>query len=108
MNLTKIPDAVVVDASILVSIASKESATFLTAENVLDNYTRNACEFIAPSVIVAEVMFALCQKHAAGILTEDEYEKAVESFLDLMQSIATPIDSTDLVKRGLRLQSFIG
>lgn len=50
-----------VDASIMVSISCKEAATHRAAETALNAYTKNGFEFFAPNVIVAEVIFALCQ-----------------------------------------------
>ena len=108
MSPTNNPDAVVVDASVMVSISSKEAATYLAAENAFDVYTKNGWEFFAPNVIVAEVIFALCQKLAAGVLTAAEHEKAVESFLDLMKNISMPNDETDLVKRAVEIRETYG
>lgn len=108
MSPTSNKDAVVVDASIIVSISSKETATYLAAENAIDVYTKNGWEFFAPNVIVAEVVFALCQKLAAGDLTEAEYDKALESFLDLMKSVSTIADETDLVKRAVEIRKGYG
>lgn len=108
MSPTSNKDAVVVDASIIVSISAKEAATYLAAENAIDVYIKSGWEFFAPNVIVAEVVFALCQKLAAGDLTEAEYEKAVESFLDLMKSISTIADETDLVKRAVEIRKGYG
>ena len=101
-------DAVVIDASILVSISSKEAATYLTAENAFDFYAKNGWEFFAPNVVVSEVIFALCHKLAAGVLTEVEHEKAVESFLNLMKNILTPDDETDLVERAIEIRESYG
>ncbi|CAN5259418.1 hypothetical protein BH20ACI1_BH20ACI1_12980 [soil metagenome] len=108
MNPTNNPDASVIDASILVSIASKEAGTFLAAKNAFDIYAMNGWEFFAPSVIISEVMFALCQKLVAGILTESEYEQAVESFLDYMTFIETPDDESSLVKRAVEIRENYG
>lgn len=102
------PNIAVIDASILVSIASKETGTFSTAKNAFNLYAQNGWEFFAPNVIVGEVMFALCQKLAAGVLTETEYEQAIESFLDYMTIISTPDDETDLVKRAVEIRESYG
>ncbi len=102
------PNAAIVDASIIVSIASKEAATYLAAKNAFNSYAQNGWEFFAPNAIVAEVMFALCQKLAAGILTEAEYEQAIESFLDYMTIIATPDDETSLVSRAVEIRKSYG
>ncbi len=80
----------------------------LIAENAFDFYAKNGWEFFAPNVIVGEVMFALCHKLAAGVLTEAEYEKAVESFLNLMKSIVTPNDETDFVERAVEIRASYG
>lgn len=105
---TNNPDVSVIDASMLVSIASKEAGTYLVAKNAFDSYAMNGWEFFAPSVIVGEVVFALCQKLAAGILTEPEYEQAVESFLDYMTFIETPDNESSLVKRAVEIRENYG
>lgn len=102
------PNAAVVDASILVSIASKETGTYLIAKNNFNSYAQNGWGFFAPNAIVAEVLFALCQKFAAGVLTESEYEQAIESFLDYMTIVETPVDETDLVKRAVEIRKGYG
>ena len=101
-------DAIVIDASVLVSISSKEATTHLSAENAFDFYAKNGWEFFAPNVIVGEVMFALCHKLAAGVLTEIEHEKAVQSFLNLMKNISTPDDETELVERAVEIRESYG
>ena len=58
--------------------------------------------------LLGEVVFALYQKFAAGVLTEIEYEKAVETFLDLMKNISTPSSETDLVKRAVEVRQSYG
>lgn len=100
--------AAVIDASILVSIASKETPTHLPAEAAFKAYSQNGWEFFAPNVIVPEVMFALCQKLTGELLTGPEYEQAVESFLDYMTIISTRDDGTDLVKRAIEIREGYG
>lgn len=101
-------NAIVVDASLVVAIASKEAGTYLTAKNTFDSYARNGWEFFAPQTIVGEVLFALCQKFASGILTKIEYEQAIESFLDYMTFIEMPDDETSLVKRAVEIRGTYG
>ncbi|MGI8640657.1 MAG: type II toxin-antitoxin system VapC family toxin [Pyrinomonadaceae bacterium] len=108
MSQTNNNDIAVIDASILVSIASKEAATYLIAENAFDTYAKNGWEFFAPNVVVGEVIFALCQKFTAEVLTEAEYEKAVATFLDLMKNITTPNDEMALVKRAVEIRQSYG
>ncbi len=102
------PNAIVVDASILVSIASKEIGTHIIAETAFNNYANNGWEFFAPNVIVGEFMFALCQKFASGILTEAEYEQSIEIFLVLMNNISTQTNDIFLVKRAVEIRETYG
>lgn len=108
MSLQSDSDIVVVDASVLVSISSMEASTYLAAETALDVYTESGSEFFAPNVIVAEVIFALCQKLAAGVLTDVEHKKAVESFLDLMKDVALPKDERRLISRAVEIRGTYG
>ena len=108
MNLTNNAEAVVVDASILVSMSSNEVGTHLLAEAAFNNYSQNGWEFFAPNVIVSEVLFALCQKLSSGILTQTEYEQAVDKFLLLMQNISTETDDQSFIKRAVEIRETYG
>lgn len=108
MTPTSNPNAAVVDASLIVAIASKEAGTYLTAKNTFDSYAQSGWEFFAPHTIVGEVLFALCQKFATGVLTKSEYEQAIESFLDYMTFVEPPDDETSLVKRAVEIRETYG
>ncbi len=108
MTPTNNADAVVIDASILVAIASNETGTHLIAETEFNNYAQNGWEFFAPNVVIAEVLFALCQKLASGILTLAEYEQAVDEFLILMKNISTGTSDKSLVKRAVEIRKTYG
>lgn len=108
MSRASNPNAAIIDASVLVSIAAKETKTHLIAENAFKIYSQNGWEFFAPNVIVSEVIFALCQKLAAGILTEVEHEKAIEYFLNYMTIISMPDDETTLIKRAVEIRETYG
>jgi predicted nucleic acid-binding protein len=44
-------------------------------------------------------LFALCQKHRGGLLTDEEYDDAVDSFATFMKGISSPPSGeADLVK----------
>ncbi len=105
MSLSK---AVVIDANIIISISSKEAKTFRIAENAFNKYAADGCEFFAPSIIVAEGMFALCNKLKDGILTQNTHDKAVESFTDYMKIIETPSDESSLIKRAVEIRGTYG
>lgn len=108
MNTADNLRAAVIDASILVSIASKETPTHLSAEVAFKTYSQNGWEFFAPHVIVPEVMFALCQKLTGELLTKPEYEQAVKFFLDYMTIISTRDGEADLVKRAIEIREGYG
>lgn len=108
MSQVNNPDAVVIDASILVSISSKEAATYIAVEAALDSYTEKGSLFFAPNVIVGEVIFALCQKLVSRVLTEAQHEKAIESFIDLAKDISMPKNEMDLVVRANKIRQSYG
>ena len=109
MSPSKTSNAVVVDANILISLCTKETLTFQTAENAFTNYVKNGWEFFAPNVIVAEVIYVLCQKHSNGILTSIEHEEAVEFFENYMTAISPPENGEEsLIKRAEEIRETYG
>ncbi len=103
-----LPKVVIIDANIIISISSKESNTFRIAENAFNKYATDGCEFFAPNVIVAEGMFALCNKLKDGILTQNQHDEAVESFIDYMTIIETPSDEYLLMQRAVEIRGTYG
>ena len=97
-----------IDASVAVSVSIKEIETYIAAETALNSYTEKGSEFFAPNSIVAEVIFALCQKLSAGVLSEARHETAITSFLDLMKNISTPDDERALIKRAVEIRASYG
>jgi predicted nucleic acid-binding protein len=109
MNPNALPNAVVTDANVLIALCSKEKLTFQTAEKEFDEYVRDGWEFFAPNVIVAEVFYVLCEKLANGILTEQEHEKALEFFTDLMSAVLPPENGeASLIKRAEEIRQNYG
>lgn len=100
------PNAVITDANILISICLKEP-TMLNAEKVLENYAKNGWEFFAPNIIVAEVLYILCQKLQNNLLTPKSYNEAIENFEDQMNFIQTPNDA-QFIKRAKEIQNSYG
>jgi predicted nucleic acid-binding protein len=98
------PDAVIIDANVLVSICSKEQGTYPIAFSAFDSYAHAGWEFFAPNVIVAEVMFALCVKFKSGALTQIEYDQSIGSFADLMQVVSAPDNESALIKRAVEIR----
>ncbi len=101
-------EVVVIDASILVSICSKEKPSYRAARTALDAYTIGGAEFFAPSLVVGEVVFALCQKVRAGVLTAFEHANAVDLFLDIMKNISLREGNASLVKRAIEILGSYG
>ena len=100
------------DANILIALCAKEPKQS-KAEKALEDYANDGWEFYAPNLIVAEVLYVLCQKHQGGTLTDKAYAEAVENFEDQINVVKT-ISDADLIKRAfeisakLRMQSFGG
>ena len=109
MSENTLPNAVVPDANILIALCTKEDLTFQIAEKAFDKYVQDGCEFFAPNIIVAEVLYVLCGKLAQGILTASEHEKAVEFFTDYMSAVSLPENGeSSLIKRAEEIRETYG
>ena len=97
---------VIPDANILIALCAKEPKQS-KAEKALETYANDGWEFYAPNIIVAEVLYILCQKHQGGTLTDKAYEEAVDNFQDQMKAIKT-ISDADLIKRAFEIQQSYG
>ena len=93
---------VILDANILIALCANESKQS-KAEIALEIYANDGWEFYAPNIIVAEVLYVLCQKHQSGTLTDKSYEQAVENFQDQMKAVKTISDAT-FIKRALKFK----
>lgn len=101
--------AVVPDANVLIALCAKETDKLQTAETAFNNYTNQGYEFFAPSVLVAEVIFVLCQKLAGGLLTQPEYDEAIDVFDDYLKGIAlSPNGEASLLKRAVEIREGYG
>lgn len=98
------PLAVVPDANVLIGVCAKEIDKHKTAETAIEGYLNKGYEFFAPNVIVAEVIFIFCQKLAAGLITETEYDTALESFKSYLSFIhLTPSGEASLIDRAVEI-----
>jgi predicted nucleic acid-binding protein len=101
--------AVVIDANVLIAICAKEKGKNQTAQNAFNNYAKQGFDFFAPSVIVAEVMFILCQKQNDGSLSQIEYDESIETLKDLMTIIsAVPNGEASLIDRANQIRNSYG
>lgn len=98
------PNAIVVDANVLIAICSKEQDTYPIANAAFGQYAQSGWEFFAPNIVVAEVLFALCVKRQNGAIDQSEYDRAIELFRDLMQIITTPDDEATLIQRAVEIR----
>ncbi len=94
------------DANILIALCAKEPKQS-KAEKALKDYADDGWSFYAPNIIVAEVLYVLCQKHQAGTLTDKAYQKAIENFQDQMKAFKTVSDA-DLIERAFQIQQSYG
>jgi predicted nucleic acid-binding protein len=83
------PGTVVLDANVFISICSQEPIA-TTARAALADYTARNWAFYAPSVILTEVLFALCRKLQEGTLTVASHQQAVEDFKNYLPAILSP------------------
>ena len=82
--------AVVIDANIWISICSQEPSA-ATARKALADYTAKNWAFYAPTVVITEVLFALCRKLQDGSLTAATHQQAIDDFrLSFLPAIAAP------------------
>lgn len=101
--------AVVIDANVSIAICAKEQNMRATAENALADYSAKGWAFYAPSIIVSEVMYVLCQKLQDGLLTPALYEKAVENFRDqAINLLPPPSGEASLIKRAKEIRQGYG
>ncbi len=101
--------AVVPDANVLIALCAKEKDKLKTAENAFDDYTNQGYEFFAPGVLVAEVIFVLCNKFVDGSLTSHEYEKSIKAFKYYLGFIAlSPNGEASLLDRAVEIRKGYG
>ncbi len=84
------PLAVVVDANILIAICAKERHTQQPALTALADYAKQGATLFAPNVLIAEVLYILCQKAAQNSLTLVAYQQAMHEFTDYLKTIKPP------------------
>jgi predicted nucleic acid-binding protein len=100
---------VVPDANVLIALCAKEIDKLQTAEIAFEDYGNQGYEFFAPSVLVAEVIFILCQKLAGGFLSQLEYDEAIDVFTDYLKGIAlSPNGEASLLKRAVEIREGYG
>ena len=103
------PDAVVIDANVLIGICAKEINKVLEATAVINEYSASGSLFYAPSVIAAEVLYILCNKRQSGELTESGHARAIKYLEAYMSMILPPPNGdTSLIVRANEILSGYG
>lgn len=82
--------AVVLDASVVVSLTAKEANTAAKVSVEIARYSANGYQFFAPGVLVGEVLYVLCGKLNDGSLSPIDHAQAIQDFSILMGSILPP------------------
>lgn len=100
------PNTLIIDANIIIAVCSKEP-TAIKILSALGKYAEDDCEFFAPNVSVAEVLYILCQKMSNGLLQPKAYEDAIENFRDQMKTIQTLPDA-QFIQRAKEIQKSYG
>ncbi|MCX6379919.1 MAG: hypothetical protein NT023_10660 [Armatimonadetes bacterium] len=97
----RVRQAVILDATVVVSLASKEKNTYLHATAAVNRYIALNCDFFAPGVLVSETLFTLCRmKENDKTLTNEEHRRAVKDFHTLYGFILPPPNGeADLIFR---------
>ena len=101
--------AVVSDANVLIALCAREADKIQTAENAFKDYINQGYEFFAPSVLVAEVIFVLCNKLMDGSLSQAEYEKSIKAFKYYLGFISlSPNGEAALLDRAVEIRDGYG
>jgi predicted nucleic acid-binding protein len=81
---------VTLDACFVIGYCAKEQNKYAKAKDQLEQYAKDGWEFFAPGVLIAESLYVFCRKKLEGSLTQDEYDKAVQSLDALMKAVKPP------------------
>jgi predicted nucleic acid-binding protein len=103
------PPSVVLDASVCVAVSADEPVYGVLVTAALQDYSATGWTFYAPNVVVSEGLFGLCRKHTSGLLTDEQYSRAIAYFLALLSNIRS-VEGGDiaLAARAEELRSGFG
>lgn len=87
---TPSPGAVVLDASVVIALASGEVGRDAIATAEIARYGSMGYQLFAPGVIIAETLYVLCGKHKSGSLSPTDYATAVAVFQRTMATVQPP------------------
>lgn len=103
------PGAVVLDANVVIALASAEVGrdTLVAAE--LAHYGSLGYQLFAPGVLISETLFVLCGKLNSGSLSPADYSAAVTVFQRTMASVLpSPGGDVALIRRSEQIGNGYG
>ena len=87
---TSSPGAVVLDANVVIALASREVGRATLVATELARYGKMGHQLFAPGVISAETLYVLCGKLSSGALSPTNYAAAVVAFQRTMTTVQPP------------------
>jgi len=81
---------VVIDASVVIPLCSREAQTYAVALAQMRLYQSSGAVAYGPGVLVAEALFGLCRKLANGVLTPEQHGRAIRHLQVRMRGILPP------------------
>ena len=82
--------AVVLDANVVIALASNEPSRDALVIAELTRYARLGYRLFAPGVLVAETLYILCGKLNSGSLSQTDYTTAVATFHRTVVAVLPP------------------
>ncbi len=103
------PGSLVLDASVVIAISTKETGRDALATAVITNYVNSGYRLYAPGVIIAETLFVVCGKKTSGELSDTDYATAVATFERVMASVLPPPNGdVSLIRRAEQIGNGYG
>jgi len=106
---TPSPGAVVLDANVVIALASSEAGRDALATAEIARYGSMGYPLFAPGVIIAETLYVLCGKLKSGSLSPTDYATAVAVFQRTMATVLPPPrGDSALIQRAEQISSGYG
>ncbi|MEO7719406.1 MAG: type II toxin-antitoxin system VapC family toxin [Capsulimonas sp.] len=82
--------AVVIDANIVIALASREAGRVNIVNQELLHYVSLGYDWYAPGAIVSEALYALCQKLNTGVLDAAQHQTAIITLQRTLTDVFPP------------------
>ena len=87
---SSLPDAVVIDANVIIAICAKEAGKEHLALAEIAKYSSRGCQFYAPGLLISEALYVLCGQEQSGTLTQADFAHAIKELENLTRGILPP------------------